>query len=296
MPSSLHRNATRLLGQRDALLLEAWERFEQWLRSSTTVALPWQANGLKLADNIALEAHLVGNRTFGDAEEFSSFMEYCVRAFESAATEEDRIETFRRSCRDFTRRGMIVGFGVLPNILFRYCSEKPLEIALGRMVGDYAVLQLQRKQISLSDAEQQVRDNWDPNLLQDADMLARGDFAFATFGNATIPHGASARHVAECLALPCVVPDGKPRRRFLVKLSYPKATVQNHRFPTFAEAETFPYFQPAEEEAPDPSVEARCVGWTKPIGAGSKQPELIHDNASLRILSSRIELLGSFIA
>jgi hypothetical protein len=271
-----------------------WERFDGWLRSSAKIAFPWHPDGLKLATNITLEAHLLGGRPFGDAQELSSFMEYCVRAFEAATSEEERIESFRQSCRDFARRGMTVALSVLPAVLIRYCSEKPLEIALGRMVGDYALIQLQRSQISLIEAEQQVRDNWNADLLDEKDMLARDNVAFATFDTGTTPHGASAQHIAECLALPCAVPGAKPHRRFLVKVAYPAAKVQNHRFPTVAEAGTFPFFQPAEELAPDTSKQATCVGWTKPAGAGPPQPELIHDNASLRVLNSPLELVGSF--
>src|ERR1022692_1305292 len=60
------------------------------------------------------------------------------------------------------------------------------------------------------EAEQQVRDNWNADLLDEKDMLARDNVAFATFDTGTTPHGASAQHIAECLALRCAVPGAKP--------------------------------------------------------------------------------------
>lgn len=85
----------------------------------------------------------------------------------------------------------------------------------------------------------------------------------------------------------------KPAEREpVVEFSYRTDLVTAPRFPTVADAGWNPSFKPAPEREPDGSVPATCWGWTEPLGPWPPQPEIVHDNAGLRILDRPPRLIG----
>jgi hypothetical protein len=114
---------------------------------------------------------------------------------------------------------------------------------------------------------------------------------FATFEH---PAGAprdDATALSRALALP-VWQRPRTEPEILVELSYPTAAVQDHRFATVADVHWGPLFRPSPEEAPEPARPASGCGWTEPLGAYPPQPEIVHRNAPLQVLSGAPRFVG----
>jgi hypothetical protein len=78
-------------------------------------------------------------------------------------------------------------------------------------------------------------------------------------------------------------PGWKPE--ILVELIYPSDRVSDTRFPTVAEAGWTHLFRPAPEMPPHADRPDSCCGWTAPLGGHPAQPELVHANAPLAVVS-----------
>jgi hypothetical protein len=296
MPAALYFSAKSVAESAGPDIADLLGKFESWLFSSLEVAMPWHSTGAQLVENLREEAHFCGDASYGDPNDFALFLIDCAREFSIATSEYDKCVAYRKVCQRHTRKGSKILVGALPTILIRICgSPAILVMALQRMVGDAAVEQLKRKEISILDAEELVRVNWDPSLFDPSDCLARGDTVFATLYSSALL-ALDAQSVAECLGLPCATSPstGRIRSWHITACEYNATAVSNHRFPTIADAETFPGFRPAPDLIPDRSDSSSCFGWTKPIGTGDPQPELVHNNSSLRVARAPIRYLGSF--
>jgi hypothetical protein len=100
-----------------------------------------------------------------------------------------------------------------------------------------------------------------------------------------------ARALAEALALPCLV-EPRTADELLIELSYPTRAVGEMRFPTVADAGLVHLFRPAPEIEPSSGEPETCYGWTEPIGAHPPQPEVVHVNASVRVLDRPPRFVG----
>jgi hypothetical protein len=226
----------------------------------------------------------------------ADFLTDCVDGFAAASTEEERVDAYFSACEKHSLRGAPIFSDVLPDRMIRFCgSVTLLEIALKRMVGDAAVVQLTQKRMSIPEAEDKVLKNWDPTRFRATDRLARGGTVFATPYS---PHHASldAYTLADSLGLPCATPDGVIRSRYVTACEYHTSEASNLRFPTVADAQTFPGFRPAPEIAPDRSKPDTCFGWTNPVRKGTPQREIVHENLSLDVAISPIRFVGWFEA
>ena len=295
MPSTLYMQAKGEISRRDPAMAGQFEAFEQWLSNSEHVSVPKHSTGERLLDNLRQEAHLCGESGYGDHSELAAFMEDCALLFGRAASEEERVQMFARSCEKYYRRGLRIPLAVLPPLLERYVSHrKAIELLLNRTAGPVAATQFRMEQISIIVAEKLIQENWAYSRFRDEDKLARDVMVFAAPVRGKWPDNTDALAIAESFGLPIAFGDGVERFHNLVRYEYDTHAVSNHRFPTFADAGRFPGFLPAPETCPDPKSPDTCWGWTKPLGRNEKRPEIIHDNASLRVLKSPIRYVGSF--
>lgn len=181
----------------------------------------------------------------------------------------------------------------LPDSLLRYTGSRTLAAKLiERMLGKRARDAFDREALPPEMAFTRLRDRWAPPRLDAADRLHRDDKVFATFEH---PDGAprdDATALSRALALP-FWPGPRTKQEILFELSYPTDAVDGLRFPTVADAGWIHLFRPAAEEVPDGDRPATCCGWTEPLGPYPPQPEIIHDNAPLQVLSGPPRFVGS---
>jgi hypothetical protein len=137
-----------------------------------------------------------------------------------------------------------------------------------------------------------LRSRWAASRLTATNRLGRGDEIFATFEH---PAGAprdDAEALSRALALP-LWQGPRSKMEILVEMSYPTDAVADYRFPTAADAGWIHLFHPAPEEEPDSGRPETCCGWTAPLGPYPPQPEIVHDNAGLQVLSEPPRFVGS---
>ncbi|MBW8875455.1 MAG: hypothetical protein JF614_10880 [Acidobacteria bacterium] len=259
-------------------------------RESLTVLETWLPD--RLPENLRSESHLLGDRPWGDPAELAKFLRCCSREHAKVETDEERRTGYQGSCTSFEGKGLPIERDRLPDRLLRYSRSDTVTRALiKKALGRQAKGSLNRELISIDEALAGLSTfSWDPRRMGEEDRLGRGKMVFATFEH---PAGAprdSAQGMAEALALP----RGPLKDEFLLEFSYPTDSVTNHRFPTVAEAGWVPEFQPALEVRPDPARPDTCWGQTRPRGSSTPQPELVHGNASLRVLDRPPRFLGRF--
>ena len=294
MGTTLYSKAKELLTQNHAHdFLDTWNEFELWLENSSVVTRPWPENGMRLAENIRREAHLLSNLHLGNPEEIYQFMLFCIDKFKSAHTETDKVNCFISACKKFARKGKKIDPTIIPATIHRYVdSEWPLK-SVANVLAEYVYDNLSHGLMSFELATEKLKMCWDASLIQtldDSQCIAHpsNDIAFATFEDGTLTNASDAKFISECLALPCAIRAySLNRTRNLFKLIYPCSDVVNHQFPTFADVENFPYFEPIGEDSAE-------LGKTRPLCGGPSQPEFIHKNTSLNILSEPIVWVGEF--
>lgn len=280
MPSALYQDVRSSLEEDD---LHRLDRSEAWVAS--------QESGPRLLANLQQESHLVGTGAFGDFEAFKGFLQtWCARN-ESAADDSGRQECFCQTCGEHERQGTEIPKEVLPEQLIRYVASRTcLSEILSQVLGPVARESFDKGILTVEDAFSRMKSKWNPSLLRDSDRLGRGDTVFATFSNpGSDPR--TAQDIAEAIAHP-VVTAVNSRDQFLFHFTYDSAQVEDHRIPTIADAHWFPLFEPAPEDPPDPSDPRTCFGWTRPIGKQLPQPELVHQNESLKVAYRAPRLVG----
>lgn len=96
MPSNLYHQALDSLSddERDALA-----SCLEWLESHTGSLPDDPTDGARILANLQEEAHLVGDRDFGDAFELADFLRRCATRF-AACTPEERHRGFQAVCDD----------------------------------------------------------------------------------------------------------------------------------------------------------------------------------------------------
>lgn len=262
--------------------------FETWL---TDINEP-QLNGVQLVANVRDESHLVGPGNFGDPNELGAFIKACGQAHSKATSELQRRDGYSSVYSAFELKGLGVEPTSLPTGFLRYSASKTLAATLvERMLGKMARRDFDSGLMSVEDAFNRMAMNWSAARLTGAEMLAQSSVVFATFeDNGTAPRD-DARALADALALPVLLRVGAGEE-ILFEFSYQRDSVQGYRFPTVADAGRIHLFQPAPEVAPDLAERHTLWGWTRPLGGQQSQPEIVHENASLRVLDSAPRLVG----
>jgi hypothetical protein len=131
----------------------------------------------------------------------------------------------------------------------------------------------------------------DRSRLEPNDRLHRDSEVFATFEHEAGAPRHDAAELSRALALP-LWQSPRTGMEILFELSYATDDVEDHRFPTVADARWLHLFRPAPEQEPDGTVHASCYGWTEPLGPYPAQPEIVHDNAPLQVLSGPPRFVG----
>ena len=280
MPSRLFRAARACLSKEER---KSFSKFAAWLR---------RLHGGRLSENLQGECHLVGDKDFGDPEELASFLRRCADHHGKARTKSERLKSHASACSAHELRGLRIPRAHLPGELLRYCVRTKLAGDLmERMLGSRARRLLKAGLTDTGEASSRLASAWDPAKLRNSDKLARRAAAFATFEH---PAGAPRNDplgMAQALALPTTA-NPASLDEILIEFSYGTDSVANHRFPTVADAGGHPLFEPAREAAPDPAVPGTCSGYTRPLGKQPQQPELVHQNESLRALNRAPRFVG----
>jgi hypothetical protein len=288
MSSDLYRQALDSLSDRERA---AFGRWAAWLRAHAISPPAAAMKGAKILKNLEAEAHLVGDGPFGEPTAYAKVLRRCASLDASPAAERHR--GYDEVCQEFEGQGLKIPREHLPDGLLRYSSSRGLASTLiQRMLGIRARDSFDREALPPENAFVRLRDRWASSRLAATDRLGRRAKVFATF---ECPSGAprdDATALSRALALP-LWQGPRTKQEILFELSYPTDAVTNHRFPTVADAGWLYLFQPAPEEAPQKSRPGSCCGWTKPLGGHPAQPEIVHDNASLQVLSEPPRFVGS---
>jgi hypothetical protein len=289
MPSNLYQAAVASLSDEER---NAFVALETWLEAVTTGAhRPVQS--LRVVENLRAECHLLGDNAWGDPRELAEFLKRCAEEHGTLTSDLERYDGYEGQCTAHQGKGLRIDPAHLPPVLLRYVRSRELVGKLvEKILGDAARADFQTGRLTVDDALEQVADSWDPAALEDEDRLGADwdQVVFATFEH---PAGAprdQALGMAEALALPV-----RPRREeILVELSYGVDSAPNHRFPTIADAGLAHEFQPAPEVEPNDGHPGSRWGWTRPFGSWPPQPELVHDNVSLKVLDGPPRFLGRY--
>jgi hypothetical protein len=283
VPSNLYQSALASLDKAESSSLKD---FEQWIAGYVKDDLGRMIEGKGILANIREESHLLGRGAFGECAELAAFLNRCALGFPGVATDEDRYSEYESACSAHEGRGMPVERTRLPDNLLRYSkSHRAVLDLVETFLGQSARLDFERGTYRPEEAFAELATQWDS--ARALGRLAAGAIAFATFEhNGGAPRD-DAQALAQALALPVRSSD-----KILIEYSYPTDSVGNHRFPTVADVGWMHEFQPAPELAPDSSRPETQVGWTRPIGGGVSQPELVHGNEALHVLDRPPRLVG----
>lgn len=282
MSSKLYKKAAGLLATPQK---SAFDDFIKWLGNYGSPA----GRGAKLRRNLEDEAHLTGNEAFGDERALAVFLEKCGSTYRKTAADQDKADRYARVCNTHQGKGLKIPVSHLPGLLKRYSVSKKLFTALVEYVlGDTAKKDVDDGNLSFSEAFRLLAADWNPANLPD-EKLGGGNHVFATFdASQTIP--TDPIELLNALAHPVLLRTGQDV--ILFELEYATNSVTDHRFPTVADAELVHFFEPAQERAPVPRKPDTWYGWTKPLNGQPRQPEIVHKNASVRILNQSPKLIG----
>jgi hypothetical protein len=287
--SRLYRAARASLSARESKPAKA---FEQWLskyqiRGSAALLL-----GKRMLGNLYRESHLTGDNPFRNPEEFAAFLKRCSAGHSLARSAVRRHANYQDACREFERRGLRIARVHLPGRLLRYTeSRNVIALLAERILGRAARVAFDLGTISAEDTVRGLELSWDSAKLRPDDMLARGSRVFATFEHAGGAPRNDAEKLSKALAL-SIWTRPKTGDEFLVEVSYPTDSVDDYRFPTIADAGWGNLFCPAPERRPDIRRVKTLWGWTCPLDRRLPQPEIVHANASLRVLDLSPRFVG----
>lgn len=285
MASTLYRRAVGVLPDDEG---EALSSFESWLASCRED----RCDGSKLVANIRSESHLVGDGEFGHPEELAAFLKLCAAAYIRVKSRPARWRRYLAACGAHGLKGLTIPGGRLPGTLLRYStSRRVAAVVVERVLGKAARAAFDNGTLPARDAFSRVAAFWAASRMTAENKLAVRRSVFATFEHEAGAPRDDAAAMAQALALPVAV---RPMDTdaILFEFSYAADAVRGHRFPTVADARGHHLFQPAPEVEPDWSVPPTCWGWTDPLGGQPPQPEIVHENESLRILSAAPRFVG----
>jgi hypothetical protein len=289
VPSNLYRQALGSLSDDERTAFTSWT---SWLEAHTSSSPDGVRNGAKVLENLQTEAHLVGDGVFGDPSELAELLRCCASRLAPLPLPE-RPAGYDGVCQEFGGRGLRVPREHLPDGLLRYSrSRRSAADLIERMLGKRARDAFDRDALPPETLFSRLRSRWAASRLAPTDRLGRGEEVFATFDHLAGAPRDDAEALSRALSLP-LWQGPRSGIEILVEMSYPTDAVADHRFPTVADAGWIHLFRPAPEEEPDSGRPETCCGWTEPLGPYPPQPEIVHDNAELRILSEPPRFVGS---
>jgi hypothetical protein len=287
--SRLYRAARSRLSPRE---LKSVNAFEQWLGKYTVHTSAPSIFGAPIRSNLGREAHLTGDKSFGSPDEFANFLKRCGSGHSLARSTPRRHTNYQDACREFELRGLRIVRLHLPNRLLRYTENRSvLALLAERILGRAARAAFDLGIVSAEDTVRGLELSWDSAKLEPVDMLTRGSRVFATFEHTGGAQPNDAVELSKALAL-SIWTRPKTGDEFLLEISYPTDSVDDYRFPTVADAGWGSLFCPAPERRPDFRRERTLWGWTCPLDQKLSQPEIVHANASLRVLDRAPRFVG----
>lgn len=292
MQSELYRRACARLAEPDR---DGLRHCETWLQDHSDRSEDPLVRGAQILANLRQESHLLGKASFGDPEELVSFLREWSQAHAKVSEPMPRRRCYQDACRSGQGKGSPVPTEALPTKLLRFSSSRSLLAQMiARILGEAARRDFDNRTLAPEDAVARLRRRWTPDSFGPTDRLGRGDVVFATFESAAGPPRNSPIELAEALGLG-VARSRAIDRAFLVELEYEAVAVAEPRIPTVADAGWFDLFRPAAEAPPDAGDLKTCYGWTGPLGAQAPQPEIVHANASLRVVVDGPRWIGRLV-
>jgi hypothetical protein len=289
MPSTLYTAARSMLDPKDERSLAGFDRSLRRARRSQNGG---PIDGARLLANLRAEAHLTGSKPFGDPAELAALLGRCAGNHRAATKSGLRVEAYLEACEAHAGRGLAIPKDHLPARLLRYSAYRAgADDIVERILGKAARMDFVAETLSAADAFAQVEKRWDASRMLPTDRLGARSVVWATFRHRKGTPRHDAKSMVEALALP---PPVRSADRILIEFAYDRDAVQNHRFPTVADAGLTHQFRPAPEAAPDPAKRRTWWGRTKPTGPWPAQPEIVHDNASLQVLRRAPRFVGRF--
>jgi hypothetical protein len=278
MTSKLYEGARGALGSADRKSLAT---FVGWLGRVRTGASGDPVDGRQIGRNLQREAHLTGAGAFGDYAELTGFLARCATTHRGTKGMKQRVNGYGGACSSHVAKGLPIPAAHLPPRLLRYSvSRYAAAILVERVLGKAARKVFDDGSLPAEDAFRRIEARWSASTMTPTEQLGRpGSVVWATFRHKKGTPRKDAKGMAEALALSPRAGDD-----LLIELAYPTDKVENHRFPTVADAGLMHAFRPAREVPPDPGRRGTCWGRTKPLGPWPAQPEIVHDNASLGVL------------
>jgi hypothetical protein len=262
---------------------------ETWLFDCADDQIEGLPRGERLLGILRAEAHLVGDEAFGKSETFTSFLRDCLLG----NTTNDWEASLTDACAHHQLNGLTIPLVHIPDSLSRYTTSRTLLADLVTLLlGSVARIAFDNGDLAPVDACSAMADQWDTGMLGGL-RLARGNAVFATFDPSDYPPAPhDAIPLTKSLAL---LFWQRPRTgdEILFELRYESSSVENHRFPTVADAQwANPLFLPAPEIEPREEDPQTWCGWTSPLGGESKRPEIVHQNSSLQMLTTSPRFIG----
>ena len=289
MPSNLYRKALDSLSDAEKTNFESWV---SWLAGHTDSSPDGSRDGAKILANLEREAHLVGDGGFGDPAELTGLLRCCASRLAPLPAPQ-KPTGYDGVCQEFGGRGLRIPREHLPDGLLRYSGSRTLAAEIiERVLGKRARDAFDRESLPPETLFSRLKSRWEPSRMAPADRLGRGNEVFATFEHAAGAPRDDAEALSRALALP-LWQGPRSRIEILIEMAYPTEAVVDYRFPTVADAGWIHLFSPAPEDEPAGGRPETCCGWTRPLGPYPPQPEIVHDNARLQILSEPPRFVGS---
>lgn len=245
-----------------------------------------------LLRNIREEARLVGDGAFDDSTEMASFLRGLASAFMAPVKDPrpEADEVFVATCGQHELKGLKIPRNRLPEVLWRFLSNRLLLKDMLQATCDAARLNLLDQSDSLEEVFSLLAEKWSANAVtQQMLNLSWKEFVFATFD--PTPMGVLTRFPQKASEIRAALALGSGSGDdLLYQLAYKTDLVEDYRFPTVADANCNERFQPAPDASPDPANPRSWWGWTAPDQNRAGLPEIVHKNASLGVLDKAPQL------
>ncbi|MCX7049793.1 MAG: hypothetical protein NTX50_30465 [Candidatus Sumerlaeota bacterium] len=290
MPSNLYKSALAQLRPTERKRLADFFSKLKRIRKHSKQPL----DGRCIADNIQSESHLVGTESWGNHKAYYRFLRECIPIEGRRKASLGVIRHYDQVCARHKSKGIAVHHLPKPELLRYSYYRKLIEDLLEIMAGKDARVNFQEKRISCSEASEILRRYWNVQKLTSAQKLSRSSPVWATMELSAGADRDDAQFMAEALALPVLLElaSSSAQDAVLYEFRYPSKAVRNHRFPTVADAGSYYLFSPSPEIEPSIDRPETCTGWTLPLNGRPSQPELLHDNMPLSMLSKAPRILG----
>jgi hypothetical protein len=250
-------------------------------------------DGARLVKNIGHETRLAGDASYDDSSVLTSFLRrWCQKADD--ASDDTMLRSYGAVAAEFAHRGLNLRSSCLPNKLLRYTvNRRVVSAMIKRVLGTSAQIDFDTGRLDVAQAFSDLERFWDTESVGSDERLATGRTVFATFNDTAAPVDRDdATAVSNALALPLTLFDARDGM-FLYELAYDRTSIADIRFPTVADAGTVYLFRPCDDVPPHSEHPRACFGRTDALEGEHDQPELVHANAPLSVLTKPPRFVGS---